>query len=482
MAWTKHSVEDEILYTGLVIIPRHVASPCQPLAVLEPGYPCLALCLLDPVTGLTLHYNQGKIFIKKLEIFWPIVGYKANTSIAIKEKIFKNPKINIGFKYRQLLEKEVSVGTTVFNFDIKDQFNNLQSDKPDIVIVGFLTNKNNRAEIEIFPKENWNLEIDNYLCFKMFLAFNDFRNSRTKLDSIYRNNELFIRQLHTIMAISVILPGAPDIAGRCCVSRRDEVSSRVVRRRPMLTWTAAPYKSAPRDVTHNWDTASLAVSWVTAGRNSSPPPCGHEVLAAVPSFCGLIAGHVPVLANCTGHWGSPPPMRFVGAVRAGRLAALAVTAAACAAFLLAPSMCNLPVLGSDPHHWLSGGVDHPGSALPPPPPTFAVSYIHDTPSIASSLISSMIIAVVIVSKSLDSMFGKLASGLDALDYISCIERHEEGEDPNELVDRLRYHQAIAHTSHNPTDETLHNKIAKLKKEIARLSISQHENQDQTPQP
>ncbi|KAJ8888906.1 hypothetical protein PR048_008400 [Dryococelus australis] len=91
--------------------------------------------------------DPGEILIQKLEIMWPIVEYEANTAIGIKEKnIQKNPKIPITFDYWQFLEKEVPTVTTVFNFDIKDQFNNLQFDMPNFEIVGFQNKRKNRAD------------------------------------------------------------------------------------------------------------------------------------------------------------------------------------------------------------------------------------------------------------------------------------------------------------------------------------------------
>lgn len=166
----------------------------------------------DKVTVDTVP-DPGKIIIEKMEILWPVVEYEPNYSDKIKAKLYKEPNIPIYFNYWQCLEKVVPTGSNTFQFDIKDQFNSIQFDMPDYVIVGFQTNRkddvdqNKHASLfnhcnvrnisikngrnEVFPKENWNLDIENNIYDKMYVSYKDFRNSRTKFDTIYRNNEMY---------------------------------------------------------------------------------------------------------------------------------------------------------------------------------------------------------------------------------------------------------------------------------------------------
>ncbi|KAJ8871679.1 hypothetical protein PR048_028006 [Dryococelus australis] len=125
------------------------------------------------------------LFIGCSRIPCPLLTVPQTTDVRDPNQVFAHDV------YWQFLEKEIPAGTTVFNVDIKVQFNNLQFDMPDFVIVGFQTNRQNFAEQyvhasmfdhcnvsnifvkngrnEIFPKYNWNLDIENDRCLKVLL-------------------------------------------------------------------------------------------------------------------------------------------------------------------------------------------------------------------------------------------------------------------------------------------------------------------------
>ena len=133
---------------------------------------------------------EGKFLIKNMEIRMPIVEYESNFADLLRAKMLDEQKLPIAFRSAQCIEKTGFHGTTL-EFDLTTQFISLQFDMPDFVIVLFQTNRNNNQKRdssvfdhcnvknvsfrngrnEIFPKEAWNLDIDNKKFLKMYDAY-----------------------------------------------------------------------------------------------------------------------------------------------------------------------------------------------------------------------------------------------------------------------------------------------------------------------
>jgi len=134
-----------------------------------------------------------------MELRMPIVEYEKNYSMKLKADILQQPQIPIEFLTYQSVQRHVS--GSYFEFGVTTQFNSLQCDMPDFVIVLFQTNRDNNtqkkdaskfdtckikniylknARNEIFPRENLNLDITKADYLKMYDSYTTFKRVKQK--------------------------------------------------------------------------------------------------------------------------------------------------------------------------------------------------------------------------------------------------------------------------------------------------------------
>jgi hypothetical protein len=156
--------------------------------------------------------KPGKVVIKSMEIRVPIVQYDPIYEIKLKSSLIQKP-VPINFLASQTIQKSVSGSR--FEFDLTTQFISQQFDMPDFVIVIFQTDRENanqknyaayfdhckvrnisikNGRNEVFPAEDWNLDIANNQYLKMYDAYTSLKRVMSCSTDIYYSPEDFIKK------------------------------------------------------------------------------------------------------------------------------------------------------------------------------------------------------------------------------------------------------------------------------------------------
>ena len=129
-----------------------------------------------------------------MELRVPIVEYEKNYALKMKAEILKAPQLPINFHTYQCFQRHAS--GSHFQFDVITQFNSLQFDMPDFVVVLFQTGRDNnnqekdssqfdyckiknlyfkKGRNEVIPRELLNLDIANADYLKLYESYTAFK-------------------------------------------------------------------------------------------------------------------------------------------------------------------------------------------------------------------------------------------------------------------------------------------------------------------
>ena len=165
--------------------------------------------------------EAAKCVIRSMELRMPVVEYETNYALKYKAEILKSPQVPIHFHGYQCVQKMAS--GSHMEFDVTTQFNNIQFDMPDFVVVLFQTGRDNNQEKdsskfddckiknvylkngrnEVFPRENYNLDMtkDDYL--KLYEAYTAYKRvTEGSVDMYYTPSEFKARRPMTVINTS----------------------------------------------------------------------------------------------------------------------------------------------------------------------------------------------------------------------------------------------------------------------------------------